>query len=539
MDEEGNIEYKGRADEQVKVRGHRIELGEIETALTEHSGIQEAVVTLHDYAPGDKRLVAYLAPDQDTAFTVRQLLRFEREGALADRPRQELPNGMTIAYLYNKDEAEYIYREIFEENVYLKHGITLNDGDCVFDVGANIGLFTLFVGQMCRNAVIHAFEPIPPTFDVLRFNVALYGLNVELHNCGLSSEPKSDAFTFYPYFAGASGRFADEAEDRRAIRVGILNEQRIGMINAALPDESALDELLSARWKGERYICQLRTLSDVIRERGIDCINLLKIDVEKSEMDVIAGIHESDWRKIRQIVLEVHDIDGRVKEIAALLKSHGYDVVIEEEAWFKDTGICNIFAVRPHADSGVINGVGRKTTGTEATTWASPDRLINDVRSQLKDRLPEFMMPAAFVLLNELPLTPNGKLDRRSLPSPESASVRPDSGFVAPRTPVEATLAEIWSEVLGVKRLGVYDNFFELGGHSLLLTQLASRIHNAFGVNVPLRILFDVPTIDQMTTAIAANQFEKEQTTDMTRLLEEIKQLSPHEIEAFLKTENT
>ena len=101
----------------------------------------------------------------------------------------------------NKNETDFMYKEIFEEQTYWKHGITLNEGDCIFDVGANIGLFTLFVGHMCKNAVIYAFEPIPPVFDVLRINTALYGLNVKLFDCGLSNVTKRRAFTYYPHIS--------------------------------------------------------------------------------------------------------------------------------------------------------------------------------------------------------------------------------------------------------------------------------------------------------------------------------------------------
>jgi acyl carrier protein len=105
------------------------------------------------------------------------------------------------------------------------------------------------------------------------------------------------------------------------------------------------------------------------------------------------------------------------------------------------------------------------------------------------------MVPAAFVTLHAMPLTPNGKLDRRSLEPPEKPDPSKQDNFVAPRTAVEERLVKIWSDVLGIDKPGVHDNFFDLGGHSLLATQLVSRLHAAFGIDVPLRRFFETPTI--------------------------------------------
>ena len=119
----------------------------------------------------------------------------------------------------------------------------------------------------------------------------------------------------------------------------------------------------------------------------------------------------------------------------------------------------------------------------------------SELRDFLKDKLPDYMVPTAFVVLDELPLTPNGKLDRLGLPAPSLARPELDTNFVAPRTPVEEQLVEIWVEVLGVTRVGVHDDFFELGGHSLRATQLVSRVREVFQVELPLLSLFEEPTI--------------------------------------------
>jgi amino acid adenylation domain-containing protein len=122
------------------------------------------------------------------------------------------------------------------------------------------------------------------------------------------------------------------------------------------------------------------------------------------------------------------------------------------------------------------------------------------LRAHLAERLPEYMVPSAFVHMDVLPVNPNGKLDRKALPAPDFASE--DETYVAPRTPVEEVLAGIWAEVLGVDRMGVEASFFDLGGHSLLATRVVSRVRELFGVELPLRALFEGPTVAEMARAV-------------------------------------
>jgi hypothetical protein len=129
--------------------------------------------------------------------------------------------------------------------------------------------------------------------------------------------------------------------------------------------------------------------------------------------------------------------------------------------------------------------------------------LVPDLRRSLQLRLPDYMVPATFMLLERLPLGPNGKVDRSALPAPDPGRAR-QGAYISPRSPIEERLGRLWSEVLGVPHISVYDNFFtELGGHSLLGTQLMSRVRTAFAIDLPLFRLFEAPTIAQLAIHVA------------------------------------
>jgi len=125
----------------------------------------------------------------------------------------------------------------------------------------------------------------------------------------------------------------------------------------------------------------------------------------------------------------------------------------------------------------------------------------NDLKEHVRKRLPEYMVPSVIVILDKLPLTPNGKVDRKALPAPDAIAVE-NKEFAPPQSDVEQLLAEIWSEVLGVKQIGIHDNFFELGGHSLMVTKVISRLRDSIQVELPMASVFEAPTIAALALVI-------------------------------------
>src|SRR5215213_7151460 len=157
-----------------------------------------------------------------------------------------------------------------------------------------------------------------------------------------------------------------------------------------------------------------------------------------------------------------------------------------------------------------------------------PEPTARELGGYLKERLPEYMVPSTFVTLDSLPLTPSGKVDRRSLPAPGLSDIRAENVYAEPRTPAEEQLVEIWEEILGLERVGIHDNFFELGGHSLLATQVVSRLNRHFGVELPLRVLFEDSTIEGL--ALAVTQMQAAAEIDIEQLLAQVEQMQDQSV---------
>jgi amino acid adenylation domain-containing protein len=226
--------------------------------------------------------------------------------------------------------------------------------------------------------------------------------------------------------------------------------------------------------------------------------------------------------------------DGNVKYLGRIdnqVKVHGFRIELGE--------IETVLAEHKGVREGVV--VARGTTTSErrlvayvVAAEAETPPGASELRAHLKQKLPDYMLPAVFVLLDAMPLTPSGKVDRRRLPEP--AQLRPELGaeFVAPRTPAEELLAEMWARVLKLERVGIHDNFFDLGGHSLLATQLISQVRQVFRVELPLRSLFEEPTVAGLLKELARAWGDAEIVEEIARTLKEIEQLPEEAVDTLL-----
>jgi len=162
---------------------------------------------------------------------------------------------------------------------------------------------------------------------------------------------------------------------------------------------------------------------------------------------------------------------------------------------------------------------------------------VSEVRRFAEQKLPPLMVPSRFVVLDALPLTPTGKVNRRDLPDPGKSRPELDIPFVAPRTPVEQELSQIWAKVLSLEQVGIHDSFIDLGGHSLAATQVVSQVIKTFQVELPLRSLFDAPTVAEMAVVIVQNQANKAAQEELAPILTELEALSNEEARCLLAQE--
>jgi acyl carrier protein len=310
--------------------------------------------------------------------------------------------------------------------------------------------------------------------------------------------------------------YADAATEEKVTRAYMANQ------DAQLADYA--DELMEGRFETQSVVCPLRTISDVISENQIDQIDLLKLDVEKSELDVLLGIQAADWQKIKQVVAEVHDIDGRLDQFSGLLKSQGFEVMLDQESSFKDTGLYHIYAIHPSRS--LSPGAAESAAQTSGSLLGQRTLSVTGLQGYLKERLPEYMIPGAFVRLDALPTLANGKVDRQRLPAPDLSRPEMQDDYVAPRNSIEERIAALWAELLGVNRVGVNDNFFELGGHSLLATRAISSLQEQFNVELSLRSFFETPTVAGVALSVVETLADPLADDQMAEILTELEDLS-------------
>jgi 31-O-methyltransferase len=273
-------------------------------------------------------------------------------------PLTTLPNGLTLE-MTSEREAKILYTEIFEERSYTRHGIDVEDGATVFDIGANVGAFSVELAQRYRDLRLVLFEPIPDTFAVLQRNAGrlLTNARVTLVRAGVSSAQGRATFRVPPSSSSATAH--PDAGDRGKatmetwVRAGLEDGRRAKQIRPRLATviERGLEHRLlrpvtlgailvavggvsfAHRLRTKRLDCELTTISAALREYGIDAVDLAKIDVEGAEWAVLEGIDEPDWPRIRQFAIEVHDVDDRVARMRDMLETKGYRVVVEQADW--------------------------------------------------------------------------------------------------------------------------------------------------------------------------------------------------------------
>lgn len=265
-----------------------------------------------------------------------------------------LPNDESLYYL-DKLTALYVYNEIYVEKQYLQHGISISNGDIIFDIGANIGLFTRFAQSQAKNLNIFAFEPVPVIFDVLSANLAAFTNFVRLYNIGLSDEEKDLEFHYFPKVSADSTAHLVDWDFKLQKYLENYNDvvvktNPLARIVPKFLRKWVVKNGLKKLYHSERIKCHLQSLSSILDELKIKQIDLLKIDAENAEREVIAGIREDHWPLIRQISMEVHSHIAGCKdlhhEMQNLLISKGFSVHLVEDDLGSRMGVYMLYAKR-------------------------------------------------------------------------------------------------------------------------------------------------------------------------------------------------
>lgn len=282
-----------------------------------------------------------------------------------------LPDGTAIADL-RANETYELFDEIVLRSRYLRGGVEIRDSDLVVDVGANIGLFTLYAAAQASDVRVHAFEPVPAAAEALETNVSAYGIRAVVERAALGRTTGQGEFTHYPKSSLQSGLYTDPDADEAIVRE-YARRRADGLPPAPLPSRDVMaalaPELHGRLADRQQLTVAVLRLSDWIRDRAIDRIHLLKVDAERAEEDVLAGIDLEHWPLIEQVVVEVHDIDGRVRRLCALLDERGFDTLVEQDDLFAGSEIVMLYAWRPHQAQTPAPWAARQAEAAER--WAA------------------------------------------------------------------------------------------------------------------------------------------------------------------------
>ncbi|MDQ4069783.1 MAG: condensation domain-containing protein, partial [Actinomycetota bacterium] len=570
---DGDIEFLGRLDHQVKVRGFRVECGEVEAVLRAQPGVRSAVVVAREDTAGDARLVAYVvpAPDPGDAGETGELARalvgeWRQVYDQAQGPDTEVadPTFDTSGWVSSYTGEPIPEEEMVEAVEATVARILALRPRRVLEIGCGTGLLLWRVAPHCETYV--GTDLSGATLSVLERRLAAAGMvNVRLFHreasdfSGLPQDPfdlvvmnsVAQAFPGLDHLRAVLEQAVARVVDGGTVMVGdVRSLPLLGAFHTSVVLATATPSTPAPRLRAmvERRVAEERELvldpafftglvdelprvshAEVLlkRARRHNELSRFRYDalLHVSRGDAPARVGRwADWKEsgltveaLRRMLsdppLGVTGVpNARVRlggvdpeELWALGEDLGLEVVC---SWARGDGDGDFDVAFVPRGRGIVQFSSRRATGGPLATDPLRARqrsersraLVAGLRTAVRESLPEYMVPSAFVVLDRLPLTPNGKVDRAALPPPFDF----DAGSAPPQTTTERALAEIWADVLGVEKVGVDDDFFELGGHSLSAVRVASKVRQALGVDVPLRVMFDSSTLRALAQAVDA-----------------------------------
>ncbi|MFC9472710.1 FkbM family methyltransferase [Nocardia sp. NPDC056952] len=475
-DAHGGFKFIGRTDRVIKISGHKVDLNHYEATMLAHPSVSEVMAVPHS---------------TDGIRVYVQL----RRGFIDDRVGQllrPLPNGLQVLDL-NPPETDFLYEEIFQRNVYMRHGITIPKNAVVIDAGANIGLFSLSIATKYVDATVYAFEPAPQAASVLRTNVrANSSVNITVYEQGLSDKSRNATLTYYPHNTGMSSIYGSDDEER-AVLQSVVSHQLDGDLSPeGVELNSHAAEIVEAKLAKRLVNCRLIRLSDFLIEHPGIRIDLLKIDVQKSELDLLNGIDEDHWNRIDQIVAEVHDLDNRRERITSELTRRGFEVSTSQDAMLTGTVMYFLHARRPGHVTSIQPDLSHQPKPAIPVS-------ANELTAHLAVGLSEKPSSLTVEILPEFPRTRSGKIDRSAVVAADRLSLDPTPLPID--DPLVSDISKVWSQVLG-KPVHPHTNFFDVGGNSLKAARVITRIKESHCRDVTIIDLFDEPHLDKFAEAV-------------------------------------
>jgi amino acid adenylation domain-containing protein len=539
---DGNLEFLGRIDHQVKVRGFRIELGEIEAALKADPAVQDAVVVVREDTPGDQRLVAYVAPTQRPPLELwpsvaeyfvyddllyhamthdeqrNQSYRVAIERAVPGKVVLDIGTGKDaiLARLCVAAGARKVYAvELLEESyrkakaciaeLGLEERICLIHGDitqvalpepidvCVSEIVGPIG--------GCEGASLlinSAWRFMQPDGVMIP----------ERSTTRIAAVSLPETFLRDPHFTEISGSYVEKVFAhcgyRFDLRLCLRGMQRDNLISSV-----GVFEDLDYRGLSNPEYTRHETLT-ITRDGRIDgfLVWLNLYPAPDAVIDILD--HEYCWLPVYLPVFHpgvaVTRGDTITMTICSTLCANGLNPDYTVTGCLKrQNGESHDFTFTSYHDKPAYkqtpfyeflfaDDTVRVRPATQAKLSGS------ELRLALNQRLPDYMIPSHFVMLDALPLTPNGKVDRKALPAPTQSRGATRKAFVHPHTELERAVAVIWQEVLRVDQVGLHDNFFDLGGHSLLMVKVHNQLQEMAQRDIPLVEMFRYPTVQALAT---------------------------------------
>jgi FkbM family methyltransferase len=252
-------------------------------------------------------------------------------GTEAGQTELRFPCGLTCVTNSNPQETELMYNEIFVNKDYMSGGITVDNGNTVIDIGANVGMFTMYLLRNFKGLSIHAVEPVPATYECLKLNIERYGDlgKVKTHNVAIGAHPDTETeIVVYPNMAGNSTVFPEIKEPQREATSTMFSEEE----NEFLYNQFTLS-------------IRMTTLSSLINANAIDRIDLLKIDAEGCEVDILNALEPQHWDLIHQIAIEVHDQEQNLPKVIKIIETNGMKAVPVDDT-LDAFGVITITATR-------------------------------------------------------------------------------------------------------------------------------------------------------------------------------------------------